>query len=209
MLARPHCRWSQQEIKYWLWYAGHCLFARLGERSTAPGSPAARSRRGCCSCVLLRSRRDFVRRGSLTWPDTLVSLSPFGGKPSEPAQCFGHLQAPADTGDHHVDHGKGRVEVAATVKLLDRHTGGSQGFGVSDTLVAQRIELAGDHQRLRQALEFAAQWRDARIGSVCGRTVQVPEPVHQRARQEVARRIVIVGRAVERAVGDRAYQKLA
>src|SRR5882672_3486640 len=173
MLARHHCRRSQQEIKYWLWYAGRCLFARLGERSTAPGSPAARSRRGCCSCVLLRSRRDFVRRGSLTWPDTLVSLSPFGGKPSEPAQCFG------------------------------------QGFGVSDSLVAQRIELAGQYQRLRQALEFAAQRRDARIGSVCGRTVQVPEPVHQRARQEVARRIVIVGRAVERAVGDRAYQKLA
>ena len=99
--------------------------------------------------------------------------------------------------------------MAASFKLLYRHTGGSHGFGVSDTLVAQRIELAGRHERRRQALEFAAQRRDARIGSVGRRTVQVPEPEHQRARQEVARRVVVVRRAVEPAVGDWAYQKLA
>jgi hypothetical protein len=68
--------------------------------------------------------------------DTLVTLSPFRGKPSEPAQSIGHLHAPANASDHDVDHGEGRVKVAASVKLLDRHTRGSQGFGVSDPLVA-------------------------------------------------------------------------
>ena len=84
---------------------------------------------------------------------------------------------------------KGRVEVAARLELLDRHTGGGQGFGVSDTLVAQRIELAGRHQCRWQALEFAAQRRDARIGAVGRRAIEVPEPVHQRARQEIAGRV--------------------
>ena len=36
--------------------------------------------------------------------------------------------------------------MAPSVKLLDRHPGGSHGFGVSDALVAQRIELAGHHE---------------------------------------------------------------
>jgi hypothetical protein len=58
-----------------------------------------------CSCALPCSRSDFVRRGSPTWSNTLVTLSSFRGKPSEPAQSFGHLHAPADAGDHHVDHG--------------------------------------------------------------------------------------------------------
>jgi hypothetical protein len=29
MLARPHCRRSQQEIKGYLWYDGHCLTGEL------------------------------------------------------------------------------------------------------------------------------------------------------------------------------------
>jgi len=32
MLTRRHCRWSQQEIKCQLWYAGHCLISRTGRR---------------------------------------------------------------------------------------------------------------------------------------------------------------------------------
>jgi putative transposase len=61
--------------------------------------------RAGCSCALACSRSDFVRRGSPTWSNTVVTLSSFWGKPSEPAQSFGHLHAPADAGDHHVDHG--------------------------------------------------------------------------------------------------------
>jgi len=101
---------------------------RLGERSDRPDHrlhaaeevvvPACYSAADAISCG----------RGSLTWPDTLVSLSPFGGKPSEPAQGFSHLHAPADAGDHHVDHGKGKVEVAASVNMLDRHTGERPGL---------------------------------------------------------------------------------
>jgi hypothetical protein len=95
------------------------------------------------------------------------------------------------------------------LQLLGRHTGGHQRFGVSEALVPQRIELARRHESRGQALVLAAQRRDARIGAVGRRTIEVPEPVHQRARQEVARRILVVGRAIERAIGDRAYQELA
>ena len=99
--------------------------------------------------------------------------------------------------------------MTACLELLHRHTGGRQRFGVGDALVPQRIELARRHERRGQARELAAQRRDARIGPVGWRAVEVPEPVHQRARQEVARRILVVGRAIEGAIGDRAYQELA
>ena len=148
-----------------------------------------------------------TRRGRPIWfPRHLVS---FAGKSGEPAQSFGHLHAAADAGDHHVDHGEGRVEVAARLELLDRHACRSQCFGVGDTLVTQRIELTGHHESRGQARELAAERRNARVGAIGGRAVDVPEPVHQRPRQEIARRIFVVGRTIEGAVGDRAYQKLA
>ena len=100
------------------------------------------------------------------------------------------------------------MDVAAGLDLLDRNACGCKRFRVGDTLVTQRIELAGDDERLRQIRQLAAQRRDARIGAVGGRTIDVPEPVHQRARQEIAGRIVGIGRAIERTVGDRAYQEL-
>src|SRR5476651_20383 len=105
------------------------------------------------------------READRPWPDTLITFFPFRREPGEPAQGVGHLHAPADAGDHHVDHGKGRVEVAARVELLDRHARCGQRLRVSDTPVAQRIELAGHYECLGQARQFAAQWRGARIGS--------------------------------------------
>jgi hypothetical protein len=192
------------DLRVVIWAASVAFSVRLPRVRKRPGGRTPP--RVCCSWVLPCSRIDFMRRCRPTWSDALITLFPFRGKPSETAQSFGHLHAPADASDYHVDHGKGRVEVAASVELVDRHTRSSQRFGVSDTLVAKQIEFAGRHEGLRQALEFAAQWRDARIGSVARRTVQVPEPVHQRARQKVARRIVVVRRAVESAVGDWAHQ---
>src|SRR5262249_26964391 len=56
---------------------------------------------------------------------------------------------------------------------------------------------------------LAPERRDARIGAIGRRAIEVPEPEHQRARQEVTRRIIVVGRAVKRAIGDWAYQELA
>ena len=67
-------------------------------------------------------RGDFVRRGNQARSDILVIRSPF--KPGEPAQRLGHLHATADAGDDDIDHGQGRVEVAAGLELLDRHAGG-------------------------------------------------------------------------------------
>jgi hypothetical protein len=82
----------------------------------------------------------------------------------------------------------------------DRHACGGRCFGIGDTLVTQRIELTSNDECRGQAFKFAAERRSARIRAVSGRAVDVPEPVHQRARQEVARRIFVVGWAIECAV---------
>ena len=71
------------------------------------------------------------------------------------------------------------MDVATGLELLDRHARGSKRFRVGYAFVTQRIELAGDDERLWQILQLAAQRRDAWIGAVGGRTIDVPEPVHQ------------------------------
>ena len=96
----------------------------------------------------------------------LIAAADFRRKPGEAPQGFGHLHPACYTGDHHVDHRKGRVEMAARLELLDRDAGGRHCLGIGDALVAQRIELAGDDQGRRQAGDLAAQRRDARIGAV-------------------------------------------
>ncbi len=47
--------------------------------------------------------------------------------------------------------------MATRLKLLDRDTSGSKRLGILDALVTQRIELAGGHERRRQAGQIAAQ----------------------------------------------------
>ena len=114
-------------------------------------------------CVSARSCRYLLRRVRLT-SATFVTLSRFLGKPGETAQGFGHLHAATDAGDHHIDHGEGRVEVAASLKLLDWNARGRHGLGVGDAFVAQRVELTGYHECRGQARQFAAERRRARIG---------------------------------------------
>src|SRR5262245_18276661 len=71
----------------------------------------------------------------------------FVSLPREAAQRLGHLDAALYSGHDHIDHGEGRVEVAARMQLLDRHAGRYERVGVGDAFVAERIELAGRHER--------------------------------------------------------------
>src|SRR5262249_40359742 len=90
------------------------------------------------------------------WSDAFVTLSCFLRQTGETAHGLCHPLAAADAGDYHVDHGEGRVEVAASPKLFDLHTGGGQRGGVSDALVAQRIEFTGHDIGRRQVRALTA-----------------------------------------------------
>ena len=82
--------------------------------------------------------------------------------------------------------------------------------GVGDALVAQRVELARDDERRRQARQVVgAQRRRLGIGPVGGIGVVVPEPLHQRRRQDVAVGVLDVRLPRHVGVGDRRQQQLA
>ena len=106
-----------------------------------PGRAQSEAMRIAALGVLFRSGSHLLRHGISTWRHPFVALSRLPGQASEPAQRFGHLHATVDAGQHHVDHHEGRMEMAAGLKLLDRHTGRSQRLGVGDALVPERIEL--------------------------------------------------------------------
>src|SRR5690348_6191913 len=78
----------------------------------------------------LAARSALFRRD--TNLDGLARLAELTRQPGEAAQGFGHLHPAADAGDNHIDHGEGRVEMAARLKLLDRDTRLRERLGIGD-----------------------------------------------------------------------------
>jgi hypothetical protein len=108
---------SKQEASAQLWKPGegcgmrrgrsHRLTHTLGEKRAKLTVVAA--------CALLCSLVYLRRRGVPSWSEALVALSRIRRNPGETAERFSHRRAVAGTSDHHVDHGEGRVEVAAAL----------------------------------------------------------------------------------------------
>src|SRR5439155_155620 len=86
----------------------------------------------------------------------------------------------------------------------------AQACGVSLALVAQRVELRGDHQRRRQPAEArGAQGGRVRIPAVLvARRVVVPEPDHVRTGEEVSLGVLPARARLEVGVGGRIDQEL-
>ena len=79
--------------------------------------------------------------------------------PEEVPQCVGHRRSGVLGGDHRVDGRDRRVGLAGTLQMLHRYAGVGQRVGVGVALVAQRVELAGDHHRRRQARQVVGTQR--------------------------------------------------
>jgi predicted nuclease of predicted toxin-antitoxin system len=139
------------------------------------------------------------------WVQASVCRSRFSKAP----QCSAHLDTGWLAGDHQADCRERRMNLPLARYMAGIHPCGGQRFRVGCPFVPERVELTHHDHGGRQPREISrSQRRSLWVCALGGLRIVIPEPLHERRRQDVAVGILAVTRSGEITVRHRRDQEL-